>query len=291
MGSCVFITSALCLATAGQTSQPSGEAAATDAPARNILGLDAEPLTGPLVTDRPDFTESTSTIPYGHLQLEGGYTFSYDSGDGERNMDHTYPEMLARIGLVKNVELRIAWLGWSHSSQMHRERSEEGRYLKLTDFENGPTDMNLGFKFHLLDQKEWIPDFGVIVDASIPVGAQNKTSGDVDPTVKWLWAYDLGHDFAISGNVNFAVPTSENGRFFQAASSISLSHAFTDRLGGYVEYFGFYPNDRGQSDAHYTNGGLTFLVTDNFQLDIRAGVGLNDEADDFFTGIGFAYRW
>lgn len=261
-------------------------------PARNPLGLPAAPLTEPIVTDRPDFTESAVTVPWGHAQLETGYTFSYDSGDGERNMDHTYPESLLRVGLVEDVELRIGWIGWSHSSRMYRERDEENnRRLKITDYENGATDMSLGFKFHFLDQKEWVPDLGLIIDASIPVGAKNKTSGDVDPGMKLLWAYDLGHDFALSGNVNLAVPTSDNHRFVQTSSSISLAKGWTDKIGTYVEYFGFYPNDRHQNDAHYANGGMTYLVTDNFQIDLRAGLGLNDEADDFFTGIGFSFRW
>lgn len=42
---------------------------------------------------------------------------------------------------------------------------------------------------------------------------------------------------------------------------------------------------------HYFNGGFTYRVTPNFQLDIRAGLGLSRAADDFFTGTGFAVRY
>jgi len=38
------------------------------------------------------------------------------------------------------------------------------------------------------------------------------------------------------------------------------------------------------------NAGLTYLVTPNFQLDWRAGLGLNTAADGFFTGCGFTVR-
>ena len=37
--------------------------------------------------------------------------------------------------------------------------------------------------------------------------------------------------------------------------------------------------------------GLTYRVTPNLQLDLRAGVGLNRHADDFFAGSGFAVRY
>lgn len=39
------------------------------------------------------------------------------------------------------------------------------------------------------------------------------------------------------------------------------------------------------------NMGIDVYVTDNFVVDIRAGVGLNDDTDDFFTGIGGGYRF
>jgi hypothetical protein len=39
------------------------------------------------------------------------------------------------------------------------------------------------------------------------------------------------------------------------------------------------------------NGGFTWLITENLQLDWRAGFGLNEEADDFFTGAGFGIRF
>ena len=77
----VSLVVALWTATAaGQetTSQP-----AEREPTTNVLGLEAEPLTEPLVTDRPDFTESTLTVPFGHVQLETGYTFTYDDEGGQ----------------------------------------------------------------------------------------------------------------------------------------------------------------------------------------------------------------
>jgi len=258
---------------------------------RNWLGLEAAPLDEPLVTDRPDFTESSVTVPFGRTQLESGYTYTYDSGDGVRTEDHTYPEALLRIGLVEDVELRLGWAGWSHSQESFRERNDVGRSVQVTEPDDGGNDMTAGFKLHFLDQVGLVPDMGVIVDLSLPTGASGQTSGDVDPGIKLLWSYDLTDAVAVAGNVNMAVPTSDDGRFFQTSASLSMGCSITDRLGGYVEYYGFYPNDRGQSDAHYANGGFTYLITDNFQVDIRAGLGLNDEADDFFTGVGFAYRF
>jgi len=58
-----------------------------------------------------------------------------------------------------------------------------------------------------------------------------------------------------------------------------------------LEYFGFYPNDLGTDCAHFINGGFTYLITNNLQIDWRAGFGVNEEAEDFFTGVGLSWRF
>ncbi len=257
----------------------------------NLFGLDADPLTEPIVTDRPDFTESTQAVPRGRFQLEAGYTFTNDHERGVTTTDHAFPELLLRIGLADEWELRLGWAGWSLGEEMFRERNEHGRHVSRNEHTDGGADMTLGFKRHLWDQEGWRPDFGVIGELSLPTGSGEKSSGDVDPAVKLLWAYDLTDRLSVAGNVNLGVPRSARGRFVQSAASLSFGYAWTDWLGSYVEYFGIYPNDRGSDAAHYLNGGFTFPVNDNLQFDIRAGVGLNEEADDFFSGVGFSVRW
>lgn len=267
------------------TTQPAEE------PRVNFLGLDADPIDEPMVTDRPDFTESTLTVPRGRAQIELGYTYVYDEEDGVRAGDHVFPESLLRVGLAKAWELRVAWLGGSLTESMFRETNDAGRRVDVKDHDDGATDMSIGFKHHIREQDGWIPDMGVIGEVSIPTGTRSKTSGDVDPGAKFLWSYALTDRLSLSGNFNIAVPTSEKGRSFQTAASVSMGYAWTDWMGSYVEYFGIYPNDRDSDCAHTVNGGFTFPITDNLQFDVRVGVGLNEEADDLFAGSGLAFRF
>lgn len=266
-------------------------AKAAEVPTVNFLGLRAAPLDEPIVTDRPDFTESAVTVPFGRVQLETGYTYTADDEDGVRTGDHVAPELLLRVGLVEDVELRVGWLGWSATEFLFRETNDAGRRVDVKDHEDGATDMSVGFKVHLLDQEGLVPDFGIIGELGLPIGTRTKTAGDVEPAVKLLWSYALTESLSLSGNVNFAVLQGEKGQFFQPANSVSLGYAWTDRWGTYVEYFGFYPNDRDRDCAHYVNGGVTYLLTDNLQWDVRCGAGLNEEADDVFVGTGLSFRF
>src|SRR5688572_19959342 len=63
----------------------------------------------PLATDRPDFTEASSVVGRGVLQIETGYTFFFDDEDGTRTRSHTTPESLFRYGITDNVEARFVW--------------------------------------------------------------------------------------------------------------------------------------------------------------------------------------
>lgn len=250
-----------------------------------------DPMKEPLITDRPDFTESTETVPAGHVQLEAGYTFTFDREGTDRTRDHTAPELLFRIGLVENLELRIGWEGYSWTESQFEAETRSGRRTTLDEWTQGARDLSMGFKHKLLEQNGWIPHFGVLGAVTVPSGSAGFNSGDVEPELILLWAYDVTDSLGVAGNIGLAVPTEDGSRFFQTFASLSVALAVSDRVGIYTEYFGFYPNAEGSDSAHSMNSGLTYLINNNFQIDLRVGAGLNEEADDFFAGVGFAWRF
>lgn len=247
-----------------------------------------DPMDEPLVTDRPDFTESTETVPAGHLQLESGYTFTYNREGGTRTTDHTAPEMLWRIGVSDNVELRIGWDGYTYTDSLSETGVGRGSRKRVLQ---DAGDLSLGLKVKLFEQEGRRPHFGIIAGVTVPTGAGRGTSGDVDPGIVFLWAYDLSDDTAIAGNVGIAMPTEDSHRFVQTTASLSYAFALSEKWGAYAEYFGIYPSSDSGHDAHFFNVGFTYLVNKDFQLDVRVGLGLNEEAGDFFTGVGFAKRF
>jgi len=244
----------------------------------------------PLVTDRPDFTESTDAVPTGRVQLELGYTFTYDREGSERVRSHSFPEFLTRVGLAENFELRVGWSGYTWADERFESATRAGRPVIRDDHIQGANDMSVGFKLKFCEQEGLRPHLGLIGEISLPSGSTGHTSADVDPGIKLLWAYDLSESLSLAGNLNLAVPTQDGHRFVQASASISLAASLNDWLGTYIEYFGHYPAADGEDAAHSLNGGFTFLINDDVQIDVLAGFGLNEQADDFFTGVGLSWR-
>ena len=123
------------------------------------------------------------------------------------------------------------------------------------------------------------------------MGSPDFSSRQVDSRVDYLYSWELNKKFSLNCSTG-NVWTSESGDhfsyFFQSAS---LEYELTERLHCFNEWYAFFRRDATDNrPQHYYDGGFTFLLTPNFQLDWRAGCGLSDAADGIFTGCGLTIR-
>lgn len=263
---------------------------ATDGAAKTLLGWRFGPpppvLEDKITTDRPDFTEASTTVGKGRVQVEAGYTYFRDRSNGVTTHAHSYPEILTRIGAFADwFEFRI---GQNFASESIRPRS-------AGNGASGPLDLYLGTKTALTEQRGVLPEVAIIFQMTVPTGSRSFTSNKTLPGVSLLYGWELGGSHTLGGSLLGNKAYDDNGHgFTEFASSVTFGTTITEKIGNYMEYFGFYPHGATGPDVkprHFLDGGFTYLVNDNFQLDIRAGVGLNKAADDFFIGSGLAVRY
>ncbi|MFL5328344.1 MAG: transporter [Gemmataceae bacterium] len=244
-------------------------------------------------TDRPDFTESSTTVGKGRVQLETGYTFTRDRSDGTRLNSHSYPEALLRMGLFAEwFELRV---GQNFASE--RVAGPNG----LVAANSGAEDLYLGTKLALTEQKKLAPEMAIIFQMTVPTGAEAFTAHEVLPGVNWLYGWDIIKDcLSIAGSTQGNRAIADNSltggthAYLELAQSVTVNYEFTKKFGMFTEWFAFFPQsslDAAVGPEHYLNSGFTYKFTPNTQYDIRAGVGLNRHADDFFAGTGFSFRY
>lgn len=232
------------------------------------------PYSSPIVTDRPDFTESPIAVPTGAVQAEFGHTF-------ERTDDvraNTTGEVLLRLGVRRGMELRLGLPSYV-------------RALGTPDDVRGIGDANLGAKFELVPEARahgLVPTTAVIVGAGLPTGARALRAPGVAPEVKLLAGWSLSDAWALSSNVNVASLDVGPARETELAGSLSVGRALSERAGSYLEWFG---NRTPSGGAHFLNAGVTWLLTANQQLDVRAGSGLGGNRRDYFAGVGLSQRW
>jgi hypothetical protein len=248
---------------------------------RLVDGSEVEPL----ASDRPDFTEASSTVGYRRLQLEMGYTYIRDSSQSTLRSAHSFPETLLRIGMLAEwFEARIAW---NYGISLNRENV-------VSNIFDGGEDLYLGAKIMLTEQDGWRPEMSILPQMNLPTGGPESTDHQVTPGVNWLYGWDITEIVSAGASTQVNRAEDELGVFYaEFAQSFTLNYVLTEdkKLMAYTEWFGLFP--AGSVEAlpqQYFDGGFTYKVHDNLQFDIRAGVGLNEPADDFFGGIGSVIR-
>ena len=241
-------------------------------------------LAMPLVTDRPDFTEASSTVGVHVAQLEFGYTYTYDNNAGTSVRGHSFPETLLRYGMIRDwLELRV---GLNYAE-------ERTRTAVASTTLKGAEDLYLGFKIGLTPQDGILPEMAIIPQADVPTGSASFNQGQMLPGANWIYSWEICDRLGTAGStqINRSLDGTTSDPFYEVAQSWTVAVSLTDRVGAYIEWYAFFPTGADtQKPEHYFNGGFTYLLADDFQIDVRAGVGLNQAADDYFVGVGGVVR-
>jgi len=242
------------------------------------------PYDEPLATDRPDFTEASSSVGRGVIQLESGYTYTYDDDDANDiiRREHSGPEIVLRYGLTDRIEARLVW------NYLWESNRENG----VDQFTDGADDLTVGSKVEITDEEGWIPESAVILHLITPTGGGAFSNHHVESQINYCYGWDLTEETYLAASTGHTTATDDAvDRYNQFHQSASVGTSLTEKLGFYIEYFGLYFDGR-EDDVpeNYVDGGFTFQFDYNNQFDIRAGKGLNEAADDFFGGVGMSFR-
>jgi hypothetical protein len=222
---------------------------------------------GPLVTDRPDFTESSVAVPAGRLQLEGGATRSEEGGEGVLELG----EWLLRIGARPGWEVRVQAPTWIAGPG-----------------EDGLGDAGLGFKAELPPAAG--AELAVLAMTSIPVATGDGGVDAWQPEAILAAAWGLPAPLSLAMNLGVAVPEVDGDRRMESWLTAALGIELAPRVGAYLETYGFADDEDGLGPG-FADAGLTFLVHDDFQLDARAGAGFGGAKGDWYLGVGASRRW
>jgi hypothetical protein len=240
-------------------------------------------LNAPLVTDRPDFTEASVTVGRGVAQLETGYTYFYNRDAGESVRVQSFGEPLLRYGIFADwLEFRVALF----------PLEEQTTSMGASNSTAGLADLYTGLKIALTPQAGLLPEMALVPQINIPTGSTAFTSDHAEPGVNWLYGWDINDEFSTGGSTQGNRRIDDTGEaYLEMAQSWTVGASLTEELGAYAEWFALIPSgaDTARTE-HFFNSGFTYLINDDMQFDIRAGVGLNDAAADYFLGTGFSIR-
>jgi Putative MetA-pathway of phenol degradation len=224
-----------------------------------------------LLTDRPDFTETSFVVPLHRLQLEAGFTYA-DGAGGERTFNA--PELLLRYGVASRTELRLGLPDYVRVRGNGQRVGQFGDTYLGVKQQLGPPGARFGL--------------ALIPAVTLPTGGSQLTSDRVDPEIVLAWSRDLSAAWSVGGIFGYARPTEDGSRNDTFFPTVSFGRALSDRWGTFFEWAAEFPERGG--DVHLFHHGYTYALRSNSQLDLHFGVGLTRAAPDFFIGAGFAVR-
>ena len=250
---------------------------------------DRNPYEERIETERHDFTQSAKTVGRHVAQIESGYIYFYKDENGEIEQAHATPEILLRLGLSDDIEFRLRW------NYVWKFRDED-------DDLYGGQDLRWGFKLQVTEQEGLLPESAVDLRFTAPVGAEVWTTGRVEYGFDYIYGWEFAEFWSIYGSTGYwnnglgdfsLLPEEPQGENFGVWSqSVALGVELTERSTMFNEFFALSSN--GLPDnftlAAY-NIGVDYYFTHNFVGDVRVGMGLTDDTDDFFFGVGGGYRF
>jgi hypothetical protein len=226
-----------------------------------------------LQTDRPDQTESTGTVARGQYQIETGVLLS-ENDISDVNITKTeILGTLVRIGLTERIEFRVGFDGFAS------RKVEDSTGFGIRD--EGFGDSALGAKIRLSDPQADRPQMALLIESSIPTGESDMTSDTFEPSVRLAVSQDLNDRVALGGNIGIADESEDSVFFYTMAAGYDVNST----NGAFIELFG------NSEDEHSIDTGWTHLISAAAQWDVAVGIGISDDAPDWFAGVGLSIRF
>ncbi len=252
-----------------------------------------DPFEERIETERHDFTQSATTVGRGIVQIESGYSYYYKKTDTERESNHTLPELLLRVGLSEDIEVRLRW---NYAWVLIEDEPDR------TGFE----DLRYSIKLQLTRERcdSLLPTSALEIRALAPTGADVFTTTNSEFGLDYIYQWALAEGITLAGSTGFATnglgdfgllpdePTNET--FIVYSQSAVLGVELGERNTAYLEWYGLYSDGlefEEEFSVSVLNVGVDHYFSNNFVVDIRLGMGLTQDSDDFFTGIGGGFRF
>lgn len=226
----------------------------------------------PINPDRPDFANSTFTVPVGQSYLEFGYRQTRIGGFTV----HDYGDQATyRTGLSKNLEARV----------------NLPSYLSLAG-STGFGDAGLGLKMRFTPEAQrGKPAFGLELDSTFSTGSDAFRGDGTQLMLSGLADIVIDDASTLTGNLVVTRQNDEIGSFTQLGAAASFQRSLGSGVSGFFEGYGFLPQSGRYDRLGYLDAGVMKLLSPNVQVDAYYGHGFNGQRNDSYFGFGVAVRF
>ena len=236
-----------------------------------------------MTPDRPDKTESPHTVDAGHFQLEMDVaTYTRNRSNGERTEAWNAAPVNIKFGLLNNVDLQFIFDNYLYV------RTEDRQTHKMTT-QSGVGDFTTRLKINLWGNDGGRTAFGILPFVKFPTNTDHLGNDAIEGGVIFPLAVKLpaGWDMGLETGSSILRNEQDHGYHAEFVNMVTVGHDLIGKLGGYLEFFSSVSTEGGSSWVGTVDLGLTYSLTESFQLDAGVNLGVTRSADDVeaFTGL------
>lgn len=223
-----------------------------------------------IITDRPDQTESSSTIPKGSFQIESGLFLGFTENSTFLERQILAPTTLFRFGLTDRIEIRIV------------TQFEGVKNKSTAEIIKGIDDLELGTKIQIFQKENSNSEIAFLSHLIIPAGSKALTNDKFGSVNKFAFSHGLNKNIGVGYNLGYNYFGSGKG---DLTYSFVLAIGISKNAGIYFEPFG----EIAEFKNHFANfnSGFTYLIKNNFQIDVSVGTGINHSMKFISTGFSW----
>lgn len=230
-------------------------------------------------TDRPTQGLSPSTVKKGFFQIESGAIF-VDRKDKTQEWEKwSIGTTKLRYGVFDDFEVSVE----SSYEYWNNVKIDDGS----VSTSEGMGPVSAAFKVRIADEKGIRPQMAISGSITFRhLGYEDFAPTYSYPVGLFLASHTLSKRLSLAYNFGFSYNGENADGFFVYTGS--LGYQISTKIWSFAEAYGNF--DNGDQPNHRLDGGLTYLVANNFQVDITAGWGLDTEVKRLMVNAGFAWR-
>lgn len=234
-------------------------------------------------TDRPDVTESPSTVDAGHFQVESDlFKRTVSKTDQTTAIEHQFNVANLKLGLSRNTDLQL--IVGSLINQYDLIDNKE-----KTNIKTGFGNLTVRVKHNIWGNDGGKTAFAIMPYVKIPT-AKILENNYIETGVVFPFNVDINDRFSLGTQAQFDLLKSESNSYHaEILQSFVVGINLGEKLDSFVESYYTY-NFEEQKMESFFNSGMSYKILNNLKIDAGFNLGLTKNSDNVYF-IGFSFRY